>query len=93
MPSPLGRPHIACIVRFFRIECLVFKDSSDLGLEGLVAQAPDVGAGYGGRESGARGDLDFGVSEHLADLSGSELLLLGFDSLAGQRAGARALLR
>ena len=43
--------------------------------------------GYGGRESGARGDLDSGASEHLADRPGPELLLLGLDVLADQRDG------
>ena len=38
------------------------------------------------RESGARGDLDSGASEHLADRPGPELLL-GLDVLADQRDG------
>ena len=59
-----------------------------LRLKGLVAQAPGTKeAGYGGRESSARGDLDSGASEHLADRPGPELLLLGLDVLADQRDG------
>ena len=46
-----------------------------------------MGSGSWLRESGARGDLDSGASEHLADRPGPELLLLGLDVLADQRDG------
>ena len=46
-----------------------------------------MGSGSWLRESGARGDLDSGASEHLADRPGPELLLVGVDVLADQRDG------
>ena len=45
------------------------------------------GGGSWLRESRARGDLDSGASEHLADRPGPKLLLLGLDVLADQRDG------
>ena len=46
-----------------------------------------MGSGSWLRESGARGDLDSGASEHLADRPDPELLLLGLDVLADQQDG------
>ena len=46
-----------------------------------------MGSGSWLRESRARGDLDSGASEHLADRLDPELLLAGVDVLADQRDG------
>ena len=67
---------------------LVFVDSGYLHPESLVTQPPWLTEdGSWLRESRARGDLDSGASEHLADRLDSELLLLGLDVLADQRDG------
>ena len=66
---------------------VVLVDPGYLRLEGLVAQAPGARRPATAGVVGARGDLDSGASEHLADRLDSELLLLGLDVLADQRDG------
>ena len=67
---------------------VVGVDPPDLGLQGLVAHRPGAEGTGLGCVVGARGDLDIGAGQHLAEpAQAPQLLLAGVDVLTDQRDG------